>query len=71
MLLLSVLILYSISLLQILMLSVLLNIHQTETSQMLDLKVTGIRSMVSVLNRGPLEGILTRNVKFFGKERNY
>ena len=34
-------------------------------------KVTGIRPMAPVLNRGPLEGISARNVKFFGKERNY
>ena len=35
------------------------------------LKVTGIRPMAPVLNRGPLAGISARNVKFFGKERNY
>ena len=31
------------------------------------LKVTGIRPMAPVLNRGPLEGIRAENVKFFGK----
>ena len=32
-----------------------------------EFKVTRIRPMAHVLNRGPLEGILARNVKFFGK----
>ena len=35
------------------------------------LKVIGIRPMAPVLSIGPLEGIRARNVKFFGKERNY
>ena len=35
------------------------------------LKVIGIRPMAPVLNKAPLEGIWARNVKFFGKERNY
>ena len=35
------------------------------------IKVTGIRPMAPVQNRGPLEDIWVQNVKFFGKERNY
>ena len=35
------------------------------------IKVIGIQPMAPVLNTGPLEGIWARNVKFFGKERNY
>ena len=34
-------------------------------------KVIGIRLMAPVLNTGTPEGICARNVKFFGKERNY
>ena len=34
-------------------------------------KVIGIPPMAPVLNTGPPEGIWARNVKFFGKERNY
>ena len=35
------------------------------------LKVTGIRTMTHVQNRGPLEDNCAQNVTFFGKERNY
>ena len=35
------------------------------------LNVIGIRPMAPVLNTGPLERIWARNVKFFGKERNF